>query len=277
MSLFTDEGALRSFCARILGWSIERAGAVEHAIRSIEFAVVHRVALVLLGETILVSLAHALHHRVFGAGQPFVLCNPRLGNMPASSRSPANYESAVEAVGAAAGGSLCVHRRRLPRDFPAAVVMIRQPDTRVQLVICGGRHDKYEALLEALAPIQVPSLQERAAELPRIVEEYAMDAAAALSSTAPITSNDRDWICRCCASSLHEIETATLRVVALHETGNTVHAAKLLGIPHGSLEEWLQRRRARRASAPRRRASEPSSPRPRPSETRRHLSRRPSR
>jgi hypothetical protein len=156
------EGALRSFCARILGWSIERAGAVEHAIRSIEFAVAHRVALMLLGETILVSLAHALHHRVFGAGQPFVLCNRRLGNMPASSRSPANYESAVEAVGAAAGGSLCVHRRRLPRDFPAAVVMIRQPDTRVQLVICGGRHDKYEALLEAMAPIQVTSFRRQA-------------------------------------------------------------------------------------------------------------------
>jgi len=71
MSLFTDEGALRSFCARILGWSIERAGAVEHAIRSIEFAVAHRVALMLLGETILVSLARALHRRMLGAEQPF--------------------------------------------------------------------------------------------------------------------------------------------------------------------------------------------------------------
>ena len=276
MSL-SDEGALRSFCARILGWSIERAGVVEHAIRSIEFAVAHRVALMLLGETIVMSLAHALHRRVFGAEQPFVLCNPHLGNMPASSRSPANYESAVEAVGAAAGGSLCVHRRRLPRDFPAAVALIREPNIRVQLVICGGRHDKYEPFLEALAPILVPSLRERAAELPRIVEEYAADAAVALSSTAPFTSNDRDWICRCCASSLHEIETATLRVVALREAGNTVRAAKLLGIPHGSLEEWLQRRRARGASVPRRRASEPSSPRPRPSVTRGHLSRRPSR
>jgi len=269
MSLFTDEGALRSFCARILGWSIERVGAVEHALRSIEFAAAHRAALMLLGETNLVSIAHALHRRMFGAGQPFVVCNPRLGNMPASSRSPANYESAVEAIGAAATGSLCVHRRRLPRDFSAAVAMIRQPDTRVQLVICRGRHDKHEALLEAMAPIQVPSLQERAGELPRIVEEYATDAAAVLSSTAPFTSSDRDWICRCCASSLHAIETATLRVVALHEAGNTVRAAKLLGIPHGSLEEWLQRHRPRRASVPRRRASAPSSPRPRPNAIRR--------
>jgi len=277
MSLFTDEGALRSFCARILGWSIERVGAVEHALRSIEFAAAHRAALVLLGETNLVSIAHALHRRMFGAGQPFVVCNPRLGNMPASSRSPANYESAVEAIGAAATGSLCVHRRRLPQDFSAAVVMIRQPDTRVQLVICRGRHDNYEALLEAMAPIQVPSLQERAAELPRIVEEYAMDAAATLSSTAPITSNDRDWICRCCASSLHEIETTTLRVVALRETGNVVGAARRLGMSHTSLGEWLQRRRAHRDSAPRRRESKPSSSRPCPNATRGHSIRRPSR
>jgi len=277
MSLFTDEGALRSFCARILGWSIERVGAVEHALRSIEFAAAHRAALVLLGETNLVSIAHALHRRMFGAGQPFVVCNPRLGNMPASSRSPANYESAVKAIGAAAMGSLCVHRRRLPRDFPAAVALIHEPAACVHLVICGDRHDEYEALLEAMAPIYVPSLQERTAELPRIVEEYAADTAVALSSTASFTSNDRDWICRCCASSLPEIENATLRMVALHEAGNVVGAATRLRMSHTSLGEWLRRRRARRASAPRRCASEPSSPRPRPSETRGHLSRRPSR
>jgi hypothetical protein len=70
MSLFTDEGALRSFCARVLRCSTERAGAVEHALRSIEFAAAHRVALVLLGETILVSIAHALHRRMLGAEQP---------------------------------------------------------------------------------------------------------------------------------------------------------------------------------------------------------------
>lgn len=44
MSLATDEGALRSFCARILGWSTERAVAVEHALRSIELAMAHRAA-----------------------------------------------------------------------------------------------------------------------------------------------------------------------------------------------------------------------------------------
>jgi hypothetical protein len=68
MSLFTDEGALRSFCARVLGCSTERAGAVEHALRSIEFAVTHHVALMLLGETNLVSIAHALHRRTLVPG-----------------------------------------------------------------------------------------------------------------------------------------------------------------------------------------------------------------
>jgi hypothetical protein len=76
MSLFTDEGALRSFCARILGWSIERVGAVEHVLRSIKLAVAHRAALVLLGETNLVPIAHALHRRMFGAKQSFVVPSP---------------------------------------------------------------------------------------------------------------------------------------------------------------------------------------------------------
>lgn len=159
-------------------------------------------------------------------------------------------------------------RRRLPRDFPATVALIREPDTRVQLVIYGGRHDKYEPFLEALAPILVPSLRERVAELPRIVEEYAADAAVALPSTAPFTSNDRDWICRYCASSLHEIESATLRVVALRQAGNIAGAARLLGMSHASLGEWLQRRRKGRAAKTRRRVSEPSPSRPRPNATR---------
>jgi len=40
--LANAETALHSFCARILGLSIERAAAVEHAFRSIELAMAHR-------------------------------------------------------------------------------------------------------------------------------------------------------------------------------------------------------------------------------------------
>jgi DNA-binding NtrC family response regulator len=153
-----------------------------------------------------------------------------------------SYGGAVEGFVAAAGGSLCVLRRQLPRDFSAAVTMFRESDARVQLMICGGRRDKSLALLEVLAPILIPSLQERAAELPRIVEEFAADAAAALSSNVSLSAKDHDWICKHSASSLDEIETTTLRLVALRQEGNVLRASRLLGISHVSLGQWFQRR-----------------------------------
>jgi hypothetical protein len=98
MSLATDEGTLRRFCARILGWSTERAVAVEHALRSIEFAMAHRAAFVLLGDADLVPIAHALHRRMFGAEQPFIMCDLRREDRPAPVRSPAAYKAASRAL-----------------------------------------------------------------------------------------------------------------------------------------------------------------------------------
>src|SRR5512140_730700 len=57
------DAALRGFLARVLGWSPSRADAVEHAVRSIELAVDRSAALVLLGDTDLVPIAHVLHRR----------------------------------------------------------------------------------------------------------------------------------------------------------------------------------------------------------------------
>ena len=66
-----DATSLHKFVARILGFSIERAGAVEHAFRSIELAMAHRASLVVLGEFDLVPIAQALHRRMLGAESPF--------------------------------------------------------------------------------------------------------------------------------------------------------------------------------------------------------------
>ena len=46
--LVNDETALRSFCARILGWTSDRDLVVEHAVRSIELAIDQSAALVVL-------------------------------------------------------------------------------------------------------------------------------------------------------------------------------------------------------------------------------------
>jgi hypothetical protein len=57
------------------------------------------------------------HRRAFGADAPFIVCDPRRGNTPASVRSPANVVDAAAAFNAAVGGSLCIRRRRPPREF----------------------------------------------------------------------------------------------------------------------------------------------------------------
>jgi len=89
----TDE--LRAYLGRLLGWS--NTGGVAHALRSIELAREHRAQLVLCGPGDLVPLAYGLHRRAFGGDTPFIVCDPRRGNTPASVRSPANIVDAAEA------------------------------------------------------------------------------------------------------------------------------------------------------------------------------------
>src|SRR5512138_999549 len=90
---------IRRFLARLIGWTSVRP--VELALRSVELAVEHRAALVVCGTGDMVPIAWALHRRVLGAERPFVVCDPRRGNTPASVRSPANHESGVAAFDAA--------------------------------------------------------------------------------------------------------------------------------------------------------------------------------
>ena len=109
--LANDETALRSFCARILGWEIELTGIVEHAIRSIHLSVMHRAALVLLGDTDLVPIARALHRRTIGVDRPFIVCDRRRRNLSASVRSPMNHEGGLDAFSSCPRG-LPVHPTR---------------------------------------------------------------------------------------------------------------------------------------------------------------------
>ena len=234
--------ALRAFVARILGWTSDRAADVDQALRAIRLAATRRAALVLSGPRDLVSIAHALHRHAIGADRPFVVCDPRRQEAEESVRAAANYESATAALEAATGGSLCVWRSRLPRDFPNALVRIREPAARVQLIICSHKRVRQDAHLAA--PIEVPPLERRARELRRIVEEYALDALAELGEPrASFTAADRDWILEHEASSLADIERATLRLIALRTSGNVNRAAARLGIAHVSLSRWIGRRK----------------------------------
>jgi hypothetical protein len=244
--LVNVETALHSFCARILGWTADRELAVEQAIRSIELAADHSAALVLLGETDLVPIAHALHRYILGSDKPFVVCDPQRRNVPASVRSPENRGNGVVATVAATGGSLCVRVSRLPQDFSELVTLVRKPDAHVQLIItASGRYDTHP-FLTLPVPIRVPSLRTRTSELSRIVDEYAADAIASLGAGDDcFTDEDRRWIVKHCPLTLPEIEKATLRLVALRVSKNPTRAAERLGMAPVSLSRWIDRRKLR--------------------------------
>jgi len=245
---------LRAFLARILGWA--NAPAVESALRSIRLSASHRAALVLLGDTDLVPIAQALHRRTIGADRPFVICDPRRTVRRASVRSPTNYKSGVGAVRAARGGSLCMRRRRLPRDLRLMAMLLRGPDAPVQIIVCAEASHDVNPLLLRPAPILVPPLGARAAELPRIVDEYARDAISALGADdAGFTEADRTWVLDRAVATLADIETATLRLVALRQAGSIARAAARLGMSPVALTQWFGRRRGaqwfgRRRGAP---------------------------
>lgn len=232
--------ALRAFCARLLGWGSDRMVAVEQALHSIRLCLTHRAPLFLRGDSDMVPIAQALQRRVLGADRPFIVCDPRRCQHRASVRSPASYETFAAAALAAFGGSLCVRSRRLPPDFTALRVWGADTDVNVQLVVC---LDEAVSSTMLPAPIDVPMLSTRVSDLPRIVDEYAKDAIAALG--APATSfgpGDRRWVLAHATTSLAEIEKATLRRVALRSSRNLSRAAARLGMAPVSLSRWLTRR-----------------------------------
>jgi hypothetical protein len=233
--------ALREFCARMLGWARDPA-VIDHALRAIRLATARRTALVLRGDGDLVPIAYALHRRTVGADRPFIVCDRRRRTAAGSVRAPANHDSGVVAFEAAAGGSLCVRSSRLPRDFWPLLAQLREPEPSVQLVVCLDRDDR-GALLVGPVPIDVPSLSDRAEEIPRIVEEYAAEAIALLNASSDcFTAADLEWIIDQSASSLTDIEKGTMRLVACKVAENLGQAAALLGMAPVSLGRWLDRR-----------------------------------
>jgi hypothetical protein len=188
----------------------------------------------------MVPIAQALHRRVLGADRPFIVCDPRRHGHTASVRSPASHETAVAAARAAFGGSLCVRSWRLPPDFAAVRAWLADTKVDVQLMVCLDREVPSTMFPAA---IDVPSLSTRASDLPRIIDEFARDAIAALG--APATSfgpDDHGWVLAHAARSLPEIEKATLRRVALRSSKNLSCAAARLGMAPVSLSRWLARR-----------------------------------
>ena len=125
--------------------------------------------------------------------------------------------------------------RRLPRDFPALANRLRGRND-VLLVVCADKRDDARLLFVRPEPICVPPLAARASDLPRIVDEYAADAIAALDARcAGLTDGDRSWVLQHAVSSFEEIEKATLRLIALGMSRSVCEAAERLGMAQVSL------------------------------------------
>jgi hypothetical protein len=233
--------ALRGFLGRVLGWTSDRTVVVDHALRSIRMAAAQRAGLMLSGGAELVAIARSIHRCALGPDRPFIACDPRRRTSRGSVRAVENHQQGLLALEAARGGSLCVWGSRLPRDFSQVLRKLREPDMRVQLVYCSTQRDSTDGLLST--PIDVPPLTRRAGELPRIIDEYARDAIAELGATpAAFTKQDHAWVTEHAATSLGEIEKATLRLTAIRLCGSLSRAAARLGMTHVSLSRWFERR-----------------------------------
>lgn len=231
---------LRGYLARLLGWSSDRAEAVDLALRSVRLSATRRAALALCGDGDLVPLARGVHRYSLGDERPFVLCDPR--RRPSDTGTPLeNYPTGMRAFHAAANGTMCMWVKRLPRDFAEVTTALREPDTRVQLIVCGLRPPDRKELVSA--PIEVPPLSSRPDEIERVIDDYAADAMMALQAPGAFTRVDREWVRLHSATTLPEVEKGTLRIVALRSAGNIARAAAMIGMAHASLGEWIGRRR----------------------------------
>lgn len=232
---------LRRFLSRLLGWSPLAQESVNLAVRSLRVASTGNAPLMLCGQDDLFEIARGLHARVPRRRGPFVLCDPERKSAPASVRLAANEPTAKAAIAACQGGSICVRSDRLPRDFALLTEALRTPPYQFQVIICAASAS--EASVHLATPISIPSLNRRPGEIPRIIDEYADEAATALKVDESLGAEDRHWVAEHSADSISEIEKGTSRLLALRAAGSASGAAHLLGITHSSLLRWIGRRK----------------------------------
>jgi pSer/pThr/pTyr-binding forkhead associated (FHA) protein len=230
---------LRNILTRMLGWSADRAKAVDLALRGIRFAAMRRAVLVLCGEDDLVPIAEELHRLTLTAARPFVLCNPRRRAGATPERAAGGVTSGVAAVEAAAGGTVCLLHKNIPSDLDDMLYELRQPHCQTQLVMCAA--NVRDAALFAAAPVIVPRVSSRKAEIDRVIIEYAAEAAGIMGIGVHwLSPAERVWIRDHLGDSLPDIQRATLRLAAIRRAGSISAGALKVGISHTAMLKWLR-------------------------------------
>jgi hypothetical protein len=232
---------LRDFFGRIFGWCDERRDLADDAMRTLLTAITHGTAVALRGESDLVPIAYTLHRRLLGAERPFIVCDPRRRDGAGSLRSPPNLRSGMEALLAAAGGSVCIRACRLPTDFDAFAASVRGSGPTAQVFMCLSDRDRIRDLLSP--PLEIPALAERQADLDRLISECLADATRALGVERMRFSGRAPDSILHGVTSLAELERSVLRLVALKLSPNLSQAARRLRVSPVSLSRWVHRRR----------------------------------
>jgi hypothetical protein len=232
---------LREFCCRLLGWSDERVGLVDDTMHDLLAATVRGRPIALRGDFDLVPIAYALHRRLLGPEYPFVVCDPRMYEGEGSVRTPPNRRTALLALEAAMGGSVCVRSRRLPPDFDVFKAKFRESEPIAMIFVCLHGEDQVRDLL--CRPLHIPSLAARASESDRLVYGAFDDAAAVLGVRRLQLSSHMRQVVFDHVGSFADLEKTALRLAALASARNPSQAAARLGMAAVSMLRWLYRRR----------------------------------
>lgn len=229
---------LRDALKRMLGWRKHCAEPVEVALRAVRLSVARRTILTLIGEDLL-PIAKELHALTLGS-RPFAECRPN----PERKSSPP-FSSGLEALAAAQGGTVCLIGKH-PEDLRELLAALRRPETPAQMIVC--RENNCEPDVRGMS-ISIPSLRARGDEVTSLVEGYSVDAAKhfEMVNFQP-TAAEHAWLKETCVS-LGDLQTGILRLAALRKSrsrrgrSSRRAAAKLLGISHQTLNDWLRLRR----------------------------------
>jgi hypothetical protein len=228
---------LRAYLARVVGWDVASPHVVGRAVSAIRDAAYARAALVIGGADDLVAVARQIHLRTATPGAPFVVAG-RFHQVYKSLRVT-SHPDAIAAYHLAAGGTVCVRAEEPPKRYEQLVQLTSDRLARAQLMVC--------AQIATAPSITVPELHVRSpSQLSRIVAEYAADSIRELAAApTSFTEANHAWVMAQvnAATSFADLEIATLRLVALNETGSVHAAAARLGYAHGNLGKWYRRRR----------------------------------
>ena len=226
--------ALHELLRRVLGWSTASIAAVDHAFRAVREMATLRGVLILRGKGVLHGLARRLHQRTL-QDRPFILLGAN--------------ESGEAGLGRAIDGMLCVDAGALPSDVATMIAGLSVPGARARLVVCADTARataRIATMLPRLATIEITPIGERAHELERLFEAYGHDAMSELGAPAlGFRRSDLAWVRGSGVATLDEVANGARRMVALRNWKVTA-AAERLGIHHGALIRWAQRRQLRR-------------------------------